>query len=306
MLASSGFSRVILSSFRSSSGCPTHHRPTLFALPVDHRTTSSFDNMVSSSLVRSRAIAVLLPLPQNVHGTGSLVSFIENAHSAILASDSKLSFWAAWTVMNNCRSQFGWQSAQLNESARSLLIYRTTSCWFRRGWFRRGWFRRCWFHRGWFRRCWFRRGWFRRGLFRRCWFHRGWFRRGWFRRGWFHCCWFRRHGCWYRRCFFSGDGSAAGSSSCAGTDGATSTASCLLFSGLPSEVSSSPAVVVKKISGFFSCRPPYCQADASSLVFSSTGGIQARMCIKQYRLQYFLILTEYIKNLNKNAHSRAD
>ena len=33
---------------------------------------------------------------------------------------------------------------------------------------------------------------------------------------------------------FSGDGSAAGSSSCVGTDGATSTASRLLFSGLPS------------------------------------------------------------------------
>ena len=33
---------------------------------------------------------------------------------------------------------------------------------------------------------------------------------------------------------FSGDGSAARSASCAGTDGATSTASRLLFSGLPS------------------------------------------------------------------------
>ena len=322
--------------------------------------------MVSSSLVRSRAIAVLLPFPQNVHGTGSLVSFIENAHIAILASDSKLSFWAAWTVMNNCRSRFGWQSAQLKESAISRVVERQVTpdlpdhvvlvppllvhrCWFRRCWFRRGWFRRCWFRRGWFRRCWFRRGWFRRCWFRRgwfhrcwfrrcwlnpfhrCWFRRGWFRRYWFRRGWFrrcwfrrgwfrrcwfhrcwfhrcwfHRCWFRRHGCWYRRCFFSGDGSAAGSSSCAGTDGATSTASRLLFSGLPSEVSSLPAVVVKTISGFFSCRPPYCQADASSLVFSSTGGIQARMFIKQYSLQYFLILTEYIKNLNKNAHSRAD
>ena len=80
--------------------------------------------MVSSSLVRSRAIAVLLPLPQNVHGTGSLVSFIENAHIAILASDSKLSFWAEWTVMNNCRSQFGWQSAQLKESAISRVVER--------------------------------------------------------------------------------------------------------------------------------------------------------------------------------------
>ena len=48
-----------------------------------------------------------------------VVSFIENAYIAILASDSKLSFWAAWTVMNNCRSQFGWQSAQLKESDQS-------------------------------------------------------------------------------------------------------------------------------------------------------------------------------------------
>ena len=43
-------------------------------------------------------------------------------------------------------------------------------------------------------------------------------------------------------------GSAAASFSSAGTprDGTTSTASRLLFSGLPSEVSSSPAVVVTK------------------------------------------------------------
>ena len=152
--------------------------------------------MVSSSLVRSRAIAVLLPLPQNVHGTGRLVSFIENAHIAILASDSKLSFWAAWTVMSNCRSQFGWQSAQLKESAISQVVERQVTpdlpdhvvlvppllvppllvppllvppLLVER--FRRGWFRRCWFHRCWLRCCWFRR-----------------------------CC-FCRHGCWYRRCF---------------------------------------------------------------------------------------------------------
>ena len=43
---------------------------------------------------------------------------------------------------------------------------------------------------------------------------------------------------------FSGAGSAAASSSGAGADGATSTASRLLFSGWPSEVSSSLAVVV--------------------------------------------------------------
>ena len=45
---------------------------------------------------------------------------------------------------------------------------------------------------------------------------------------------------------FSGAGSAAASSSGAGTDGGTSTASRLLFSGLPSEVSSSSDVVVTK------------------------------------------------------------
>ena len=38
--------------------------------------------------------------------------------------------------------------------------------------------------------------------------------------------------------------------------------------------------------------------------FCSTRGMQARMFIKQYSLQYFLIITENIKNLNKNAHSR--
>ena len=44
----------------------------------------------------------------------------------------------------------------------------------------------------------------------------------------------------------SGAGSAVASSSGAGVDGATSTASRLLFSGLHSEVSSSPAMVVNK------------------------------------------------------------
>ena len=36
---------------------------------------------------------------------------------AILTADSKRFFEAAWTVMNNCRSQFGWQCAQLKASA---------------------------------------------------------------------------------------------------------------------------------------------------------------------------------------------
>ena len=119
MLASSGFFRVILSSFRSSSGCPTHHRPILFALPVDHRTINNFEKYGFSSLVRSGAIAVLFPLPHNV-------SFIEHAYKsiAILASDSKLSFWAALTVRNNFRSQFGGQSAQLKESAIRRVVER--------------------------------------------------------------------------------------------------------------------------------------------------------------------------------------
>ena len=56
-------------------GCPTHRWPTLCALPMDHRTTKTFDNMVSSSLVRSRYIPVLFPLPQNVHGAYSVLPF---------------------------------------------------------------------------------------------------------------------------------------------------------------------------------------------------------------------------------------
>ena len=120
----------------------------------------------------------------------------ENAYVAILAADSKRYFWAAWTVMNNCRSQFGWQCAQLKESCRAsgltpelpvhVVLVSSVA------------------------------------------------------------------GSAVADCVvvgsaaasLSGAGSAAASSSGAGTDGATSTASRLLFSGLPSEVSSSPAVVV--------------------------------------------------------------
>ena len=78
-----------------------------FYIADGSRTTNSFDNMASSSLARSRPIVVLFPLPQTVHGS----VFRENASVAILAADSKRSFWVAWTVMNNCRSQFGWQCA---------------------------------------------------------------------------------------------------------------------------------------------------------------------------------------------------
>ena len=88
---------------------------------MDHRTTNTFNNMMASSaLARSRAIAVLFPLPQNVHGS----VFSENMRFAILAADSKRSFWAAWNVMNNCRSQFGWQCAQLRVSAIRRVVER--------------------------------------------------------------------------------------------------------------------------------------------------------------------------------------
>ena len=65
-------------------GLPDTALATLFALPMDHRTTNSFGNRASSSLARSRIIAVLFPLLQNVHGSG-----YENAYVAIVAADIK-------------------------------------------------------------------------------------------------------------------------------------------------------------------------------------------------------------------------
>ena len=52
---------------------------------------------------------------------------------------------------------------------------------------------------------------------------------------------------------------------------ATSTASPFLFPGLPSEVSSSPAVVVTKSSGLYiySCRPPHCPVELFPRSFSA-------------------------------------
>ena len=52
--------------------------------------------------------------------------FRENASVTILAADRKRSFWAAWTVMNNCRPQFGWQCrpTQLKESAIRRVVER--------------------------------------------------------------------------------------------------------------------------------------------------------------------------------------
>ena len=81
-------------------GLPDTQLATLFALPMDNRTTNSFDNRASSSLARSRVIAVLFPLPQNVHGSGFFKKML------LLIAKIR-SFWAAWTMMNNCRSQFG-------------------------------------------------------------------------------------------------------------------------------------------------------------------------------------------------------
>ena len=89
---------------------------------------------------------------------------------AILAADSKLPFWAAWTVMNNCRSQFVWQCAQLKESAVGRVVERQVTpdlpdhvvllppllvppLLVRRCWFRRCWFSRCFVFRCWYRWC---------------------------------------------------------------------------------------------------------------------------------------------------------
>ena len=53
-----------------------------------------------------------------------VVIFRESSPVAILAADSKRSFWAAWTVMKNCRSQFAWPRAQLKESAIRRVVER--------------------------------------------------------------------------------------------------------------------------------------------------------------------------------------
>ena len=53
-----------------------------------------------------------------------VVIFRENSPVAILAADSKRSFWAACTVMKNCRSQFAWPRAQLKESAIRRVVER--------------------------------------------------------------------------------------------------------------------------------------------------------------------------------------
>ena len=52
---------------------------------------------------------------------------------------------------------------------------------------------------------------------------------------------------------------------------------------------SAALVVTKKLWIFFSCRPPHCPVDASSGVFCSTGGIQARRLIRRIGLYSNLV-----------------
>ena len=71
------------------SGCPTNRWPTLFAVPIDSRTSNSFDNMTYSSLYeKENHCRFISTLPQNVHGS----FFPTNVPVAILAADSKRSF----------------------------------------------------------------------------------------------------------------------------------------------------------------------------------------------------------------------
>ena len=63
---------------------------------------------------------VLFALPQKLHG----VFFREHASVAVLAGDSKRSFWVDWTVMKDCRSPFDSQCAQLKENAIRRVVER--------------------------------------------------------------------------------------------------------------------------------------------------------------------------------------
>ena len=122
---------AIICSWTGSIRYPAFHRPNsmiasrcacvfsceliftskLFGLPdtslahsfcITDGSPNSFDNMDSSSLVRSRAIAIRFPQPQNVHGKVCVLR--QNAAVAILTADSKRSFLAPWTELP---SQFG-------------------------------------------------------------------------------------------------------------------------------------------------------------------------------------------------------
>ena len=82
--------------------------------------------------------------------------------------------------------------------------------------------------------------------------------------------------------------STAASSSGAGTGGATSTASPLLFPGLPQEFSSSAAVVVTKKLWIFSRAGHRIVQSTLLLSFCySTGGMQARRLIRRIGLHSF-------------------
>ena len=158
-------------SVRAMPGC----WPTLFALPMDQRTTNSFDNMTYSSLVRSRAIAVQFPLPQ---ARMCMVVFSEKMRMLPFSLQ----------IANGPFQRHGpWWIIEVLSSVGNVLSRASgptqpwTSCWFHGCWFRRCWFRRWWFRGCWFRRCWFRRWWFRGCWFRRCWFRRCFVFRRWFR-----------------------------------------------------------------------------------------------------------------------------
>ena len=66
---------------------------------------------------------LLFPFPQKVH----VVFFREHATVAVLVGASKRSFWVPLTVMEDCRSQFGWQCAQLKENAIRRVVGRQAS-----------------------------------------------------------------------------------------------------------------------------------------------------------------------------------
>ena len=83
---------------------------------------------------------------------------------------------------------------------------------------------------------------------------------------------------------FSGAGSAAALSSGAGTDGATSTASRLIFSGLLSEVSSSPVVgllVVTKKGPEFTRAGHRIVQSTLLLSFFAAPKVSAARCVRQ-------------------------
>ena len=86
----------------------------------------------------------------------------------------------------------------------------------------------------------------------------------------------------------------------AGTGGATSTTSSLNFLRLPSEVSSSPAVVVTKKLWILLVRPPHCPVDASYFVFFA-----APEAYRRGRLSNGCIVNEvkHVSHFNSSGHN---